>query len=183
MLHSGGRLPVRYVLLVVLACHTLSASRAADDSLTLQELSDRFAATKSQYRTLATDDALRYNLTAHLLAVRMFQTRIPGLHLARSGPGPSATHGVGLFVTRDISKGELITCYPGDATLSWSSSGDASEIGGALSVEYGFGAHISDAEIDSGSFFLKQPEAPSYTVRSPSRAADRRSEPSSFVFR
>jgi len=183
MLHSGGRLPVRYVLLVVLACHTLSASRVADDSLTLQELSDRFAATKSQYRTLATDDALRYNLTAHLLAVRMFQTRIPGLHLARSGPGPSATHGVGLFVTRDISKGELITCYPGDATLSWSSSGDASEIGGALSVEYGFGAHISDAEIDSGSFFLKQPEAPSYTVRSPSRAADRRSEPSSFMFR
>jgi len=49
----------------------------------------------------------------------LLSTRIPDLQLNRTRIGPSTVDGAGrgLFATEDIAKGELITCYPGDALL------------------------------------------------------------------
>mmetsp|Transcript_8513 Transcript_8513/g.14451 ORF Transcript_8513/g.14451 Transcript_8513/m.14451 type:complete len:338 (-) Transcript_8513:1569-2582(-) len=51
----------------------------------------------------------------------LLSTRIPDLQLqlnrTRTGPSTIDGAGRGLFATEDIAKGELITCYPGDALL------------------------------------------------------------------
>lgn len=54
-----------------------------------------------------------------LVKETLLSTRLPDLQLNRTRIGPSTIEGAGrgLFATEDIAKGELITCYPGDALL------------------------------------------------------------------
>ncbi len=55
----------------------------------------------------------------NLVKETLLSTRLPDLKLNRTRIGPSTIEGAGrgLFATEDIAKGELITCYPGDALL------------------------------------------------------------------
>ncbi|KAL7493045.1 hypothetical protein ACHAWT_002285 [Skeletonema menzelii] len=64
-----------------------------------------------------------------LVKETLLSTRLPDLELNRTRIGPSTIDGAGrgLFATEDIAKGELITCYPGDALLCEYSELDTGE--------------------------------------------------------
>lgn len=59
------------------------------------------------------------NNEEQLVKETLLSTRLSSLELNRTSIGPSTIEGagLGLFATEDIAKGELITCYPGDALL------------------------------------------------------------------
>ena len=96
------------------------------DSLSLEDL-------RASVQTLAIDLAQQYSddeaqiettdargLAPHELArERLLCARLSGLELARTRISSlGAVAGRGVFATRDIQKGELITCYPGDALIA-----------------------------------------------------------------
>ena len=64
-------------------------------------------------------EATPNNNEEQLVKETLLSTRLPSLELNRTSVGPSTIEGagLGLFATEDIAKGELITCYPGDALL------------------------------------------------------------------
>jgi hypothetical protein len=59
------------------------------------------------------------NNEEQLVKETLLSTRLSSLELNRTRVGPSTIEGagLGLFATEDIAKGEIITCYPGDALL------------------------------------------------------------------
>jgi len=81
--------------------------------------------------------------------MNMLATRCSDLLLNRCRIGPSNLPGAGtgLFASRDISAGELITLYPGDALLYWKDGRDASSSRVCSGVV--FGAHIPEEEKDA----------------------------------
>ena len=81
--------------------------------------------------------------------MNMLATRCSNLLLNRCHIGPSKLPGagLGLFASRDIKAGEMITLYPGDALLYWKNGRVASgsrECSGVV-----FGAHIPEEEKDA----------------------------------
>jgi hypothetical protein len=64
-------------------------------------------------------EATPYNNEEQLVKETLLSTRLSSLELNRTSVGPSTIEGagLGLFATEDIAKGDLITCYPGDALL------------------------------------------------------------------
>eukprot|EP00961_Rhodomonas_salina_P190350 2568197-Rhodomonas_salina.1 len=88
----------------------------------------------------------------------LLATRLEDLHLNRSRIGASSISGAGqgLFASRDIEEGELITCYPGDAVLCWE---DGHQRGDA---EIYHGQHIDTSESNMRRFAN---ELHSYEVR------------------
>lgn len=52
-----------------------------------------------------------------ILSTRIDKLESMGLNCTRLGQSTISGAGRGLFATRDIPKGELVTCYPGDALL------------------------------------------------------------------
>ena len=102
--------------------------------LNFQELQSRFDDVLLHYRTTQ-------EMTPVAVCHAMLRTRLPRLALNRCRVGSStiAGAGLGLFATRDILPGELITCFPGDALLLWSKAvGDFSGDVGVM-----VGAHIT----------------------------------------
>lgn len=98
-------------------------SAAVQISHTLQKLQKDLLANPSklkpileQHQESSTDVELS---SENLVQETLLSTRLPDLELNRTCIGPSTIDGAGrgLFATEDISKGELITCYPGDALL------------------------------------------------------------------
>jgi hypothetical protein len=81
--------------------------------------------------------------------MNMLATRCSDLLLNRCHIGPSKLPGagLGLFASRDISAGELITLYPGDALLYWKNGREASSSRVCSGVV--FGAHIPEEEKDA----------------------------------
>ena len=81
--------------------------------------------------------------------MNMLATRCGDLHLDRCRIGPSTVPdaGTGLFATRNIRAGELITLYPGDALLYWKDGRDTSSSRTCSGVV--FGAHIPDEQRDA----------------------------------
>jgi len=79
----------------------------------------------------------------------MLATRCPDLLLNRCRIGRSKLPGagLGLFASRDISAGELITLYPGDALLYWKNGREASSSRVCTGVV--FGAHVPEEEKDA----------------------------------
>jgi len=77
-----------------------------DDTFTIDRL------LKSIGHKLATGEGSQEDRRLTLL-----QTRLQNLPLNRVVVGPSHVHGKGIFATRRIAPGEIITLYPGDARL------------------------------------------------------------------
>ena len=71
---------------------------------------------------------------------KVLSTRLPGLRLARCRIAPSPVHGFGVFATRDIKAGELVTLYPGDAVLLQSTAIATTLVSGEPCVL--FGGHV-----------------------------------------
>lgn len=83
------------------------------------------------------DDDDRALTPERMARERMLSSRIEGLALSRAALGrDGSVHGVGLFATRDIAEGELITCYPGDALIYQPTEGII------------FGGHVPEALAD-----------------------------------
>ena len=72
----------------------------------------------------------------------ILSARIPELGLTRARLGTEkSVAGIGVFATRDINAGELITCYPGDALVH-------SPTDGVI-----WGAHVPEALQEPGRCF------------------------------
>ena len=74
---------------------------------------------------------------------KLMSIRLPNLAVTRCCVRPSSVHGLGVFATRNIQQGELITLYPGDVVLTWQ---DDRRLTANVSVL--FGPHIPEIEQD-----------------------------------
>ena len=93
---------------------TETSNTARPDKLTLPDIATHLAVARGKYHQGT-------NLPDEAVCRLMLTTRIPNLPLNRCKEGPSAVPGAGtgLFATRDIAEGELVTLYPVDAMLIW----------------------------------------------------------------
>jgi hypothetical protein len=112
--------------------------------LTLEEFAVRLAEVRAHYRKTG-------ELTQDRVCMNMLATRCEDLHLNRCRTGPSRIQdgGTGLFATRDIRAGELITLYPGDALLYWKDGREARSTSKRVCSGVVFGAHIPMGERDA----------------------------------
>mmetsp|Transcript_29585 Transcript_29585/g.59455 ORF Transcript_29585/g.59455 Transcript_29585/m.59455 type:complete len:343 (-) Transcript_29585:44-1072(-) len=101
--------------------HSNNVSAAAQISRTLQDIEKDLLANPSKLQPILEqhDDDDREPTPNELAKETLLSTRLPNLPLNRTCTGPSTIEGAGrgLFAMEDIAKGELITCYPGDALL------------------------------------------------------------------
>ncbi len=86
------------------------------DDLTKEELLLRLSEVRSYYRGRPEE-----GMTQDAVCLKLLSTRLRNLHLNRSFVSTSTipNAGYGLFASRDIKDGELITLYPGDAVFSF----------------------------------------------------------------
>ena len=119
---------------------------SAADTLTLQQVAMELASARAhiQKATGADDDTVcRMILT----------TRMANLPLARCKVAPSSVPGAGqgLFATRDIAEGELITLYPSDGVIIWEDAEHSPD----GNVQVFFGRHVSEAGRDAARAVLE----------------------------
>ena len=109
------------------------------DVLTLEELAVHLATARAQYHK-------NTDLPDEVICRMMLSTRMSNLPLARCRIAPSLLPGAGsgLFATRNISEGELISLYPCDAILIWEDSDHSAD----STVQIFFGKHVPAAERD-----------------------------------
>lgn len=105
----------------------------------IKQFSQRFEAARAEYQATPPDGLGEEEWCRRLLAMRL-----PDVQFCRCCVGESVVHGRGLFSTRDLAKGELISFYPGDA-LIYFPEGDRSTLD---DVSVTFGAHVPEAERD-----------------------------------
>lgn len=111
------------------------------DDLSLRQLGRMLSDVRAHYRESGKLDQDR-------VCMNLLATRLSDLHLNRCKTGPSTLPGdtgTGLFATRAIQAGELITLYPGDALLYWK-DGNRDIQNGRICSGVIFGAHVLDEE-------------------------------------
>jgi len=111
-------------------------TKAEADDLTKEELLLRLSETRDYYRQRPEE-----GMTQKAVCLKLLSTRLPNLRLDRSHVATSTipNAGYGLFASRDINDGELITLYPGDAVLS-KSEVEEEDLGLGLICSVMFGA-------------------------------------------
>lgn len=116
------------------SCHAtpLTAADTGDD-LTKEELGLRLSEVRDYYRK--TNEMSQENVCLSLLRTRLPKLRLNRCYVAQS---TISNAGRGLFASRDILDGELITLYPGDALLVWNET--VGDFGGEVGVM--FGSHV-----------------------------------------
>jgi len=120
-----------------LSSKTWARQGSVGDDLSREELTSRFSEVLAYYRETK-------EISEDNLCLSMLRTRLPNLSLNRCFVGQSNITGAGrgLFASRDIFQGELITCFPGDALLIWNTTvGDIRKDVGVM-----FGKHIPQAD-------------------------------------
>ena len=110
----------------------LTAADTGDD-LTKEELGLRLSEVRDYYRK--TNEMSQENVCLSLLRTRLPKLRLNRCYVAQS---TISNAGRGLFASRDILEGELITLYPGDALLIWNTT--VGDFGGEVGVM--FGSHV-----------------------------------------
>ena len=127
---------------VVQHAHCCAAAPPDEDTLTLEEYALRLAEVRAHYR--ATGELSQERVCMNMLATRSSDLRLNRCHI---GPSTLPGAGTGLFASRDICAGELITLYPGDALLYWKHGREAPSSRICSGVI--FGAHIPEEEKDT----------------------------------
>lgn len=124
------------------------------DDLTKEELALRFAEVRDYYRE--TNEMAQEDVCLNMLRTRLPKLRLNRCHVDQSTI-PQA--GQGLFASRNLAEGELITLYPGDALLIWSK-----EVGD-FNCEVGvmFGNHVEAKDRDPSR--VSTDEARSYELK------------------
>ena len=117
------------------------------DDLTKEELLLRLSETLAYYR-----ESPEEGMTQSAVCLKILSTRLPNLHLNRSFVAVSTipNAGYGLFASRDINDGELITLFPGDAVLSKSEVEEEGKktAGPICSIMFGAHTKLEDRDID-----------------------------------
>ncbi|EED96682.1 predicted protein [Thalassiosira pseudonana CCMP1335] len=104
--------------------HSLRTSSTDSDNMTMESLRDFILDKKSEFLSkLDNNDTIE--ATIHVQE-QLLSTRLSDLHLDKTYVDTSTipNAGRGLFAKRLIQKGEVITCYPGDAVLVATQSSD-----------------------------------------------------------
>ena len=138
---------------------TMEAVQADDASLTMDAVQSMFREVRSHYRKTGEVDESQVCRNMMVTRVNDFSNRIN-----RCCVKPSTVHGDGLFATRSISEGELITFFPGDALLVFE-DGDRQNDDMMLF----FGAHIPQSERDASDITSKRVQ--SYELYSSARVS------------
>ena len=115
-----------------------SSALGDDASFTIESVQSMFKGVRQHYRK--TGEVAEAQVCRNMMVTRVndFSHR-----LERCCVDSSAIHGDGLFATRQIEKGELVTFFPGDALLVWE---DGDRNGDVMIF---FGAHIPQSERDA----------------------------------
>jgi len=121
------------------------------DILTLQDLAMHLATARAKYLN-------NTGVPDEVVCRLMLTTRMEGLPLCRVRVATSSLLGQGLFATRDIAEGELITLYPADAAFVWEDKERSEE----SNVKIFFGKHIPADQRDE-----RVTEWPDVVARSP----------------
>lgn len=115
------------------------AAAAGLPELTMDDVRSMFSEVRAHYRS--TGEVDESQACRNLMATRVqdFDQRI-----TRCDVRPSPLHGDGVFATRDIAPGELVTFFPADALLVW--EGGDRKNNDCMML---FGAHIPQEERDA----------------------------------
>ena len=107
--------------------------------LTMEDVRAMFRDVRAHYRS--TGDVEEAQACRNLMTTRVkdFDRRI-----SRCSVRPSPLHGNGLFATRDIAEGDLVSFFPADALLIW--EGGDRKLNDCMML---FGAHIPQEERDA----------------------------------
>ena len=111
------------------------------DDLTKYEFGLRLKEVREYYRETN-------EMSQEKVCFTLFRTRLQNLRLNRCFVGAESTipgAGRGLFASRDIEEGELITLYPGDMLLEWKSN--VGDFAGDVGVM--FGNHVKKEDQQS----------------------------------
>ena len=123
------------LLLLLYGCSVRSFSfgsiraRPAQD-LTISDVSAMFQEVRAHYRSSGEVDEAQ-------ACRNLMSTRVKDLRTACCAVRPSPLHGDGLFATREVAEGELLSFFPADALLVW--EGGDRERNDCLIF---FGAHV-----------------------------------------
>lgn len=112
---------------------------AATEQLTMEEVRKMFQDVRAHYRSTGELDEGQVCRNMMVTRVKDFSRRIDRCEVRLS-----KLHGDGLFATRDIEEGELITFFPSDALLVWE-GGDRAQ----SDVMMFFGAHVPQSDRDA----------------------------------
>ena len=142
-----------------------AAARRKNDTLTTEGLGKMLAEVRAHYREpfAAAPNSTEAVAEAARVKKRLLRTRFQDLELDRCAVGKSAIHGRGLFATRDIAPGELVTLYPGDALLSWP-DGDAASRSAGCEIKALFGSHVPNDEQTAEDLFVRAANARAYEL-------------------
>ena len=116
-----------------------SEQTAPVHELTMEDVGKMFRDVRAHYRRTGDLDEGQVCRNMMVTRVKDFYGRID-----RCEVKPSDLHGEGLFATRDIEEGDLITFFPSDALLVWE-GGDRKHD----DVMMFFGAHVPQSERDA----------------------------------
>jgi len=118
----------------------------AADTFTLQQLALELADARAHIQKVT-------GLDDDMVCRMILTTRMANLPLARCTAGPSSVPGAGqgLFVSRDIAEGELITLYPSDCVIIWEDAEHSLD----GNVQLFFGRHIPDTQRDAARAVLE----------------------------
>jgi len=137
--------------------NTAPASELPNDSLTKAELNARFRDVLAHFQASG-------ELTNEQALENLLRTRLPQLALNRCRIGPSPFHGSGVFATRAIAAGELVTCYPGDALLLWDEMTPTSaQTAASQGMRVLLAPHLANQ--DAASCFMTNRRARDYEIR------------------
>lgn len=134
-----------------------SSSAPDDDSLTKAELNARFRDVLAHFQATG-------ELTDAQALENLLRTRLPQLALRRCRVEPSPFHGSGVFATRALEPGELVTCYPGDAVLVWDEQTPASaQTAASQGMRVLLAPHLANQ--DAATCFVASSGARDYEIR------------------
>jgi len=108
------------------------------DELTMDNVRSMFRDVRGHYRGTKTVDEVSVCRNMMVTRVKDFRGRI-----ARCEVRPSTIHGDGLYASRNIAEGELVTFVPGDSLLVWEDGDRSSD------VMMFFGGHVPQSERDA----------------------------------
>ena len=91
-----------------------AASSQPSTELSMSDVRAMFRDVRAHYRSTGEVEEAQACRNLMCTRVRDFDKRIAGCEVR-----PSRVHGDGVFATRDIAEGELVTFFPADALLVW----------------------------------------------------------------
>jgi len=114
------------------------------DDLTKEELGLRLKEVRDYYRE--TDEMSQENVCLSLFRTRLPKLRLNRCFVAESTVSGGGGAGRGLFASRDIEEGTLLTLYPGDVMLTWDTA--VGDFSGDVGVVYGNHVEKEDRTAD-----------------------------------